>query len=225
MIRVSIWMTSLIITMAISGCGSKGGAQATPSLTSETQIVGTCLVHSYKGNAASYVTHQKHIFSPETSNLKIISEEPQGRRVWNLNKNDFQISTNAKEVETDLYDKNMMQAIFFSMVSSAELLSGEQLTSGEPVKVEGQWDIPYQVDNKKTQVELFQDNASKRYDLAFIGEDKIFLQARNYNYWYEKNLKRQIPRTIDIFDISNGMASKTLIMRVEYLSIEAIVRK
>lgn len=226
MVRVSIWIASVMLSIA-SGCSMSGNnAPATSSFCSETQITGTCLVRSYKDNAAVYVTQQQHFFCPASLNLEIISNEPQGKRVWHLNKSIFYVSDNGSQLDkAGLYSKNMMEAILFGMASSTELLSGLQMTSGEPVKVEGQWYIPYQFSNQNTKIELFRNNSNRRYDLATIRDGQAYLQVHSYNYWYEKNIKRQIPRTIDIFDISKGVASKILVMQVDYLSIEATVRK
>jgi hypothetical protein len=159
-------------------------------------------------------------------NLQIISNEPQGKRVWHLDKGDFHVSDSGTIQDKEcLYNKNLMEAILFGMASSAELLPNTQLTSGESVKVEGKWYILHQVSNKNTQIELLQNKFNKRYELVTIKDDQTCLQVHSYNYWYEKKLKKQIPRTIDVFDISKGMASKILIMQVEYLSIEAVVGK
>jgi|FrelakmetLWP11LW_1041352.scaffolds.fasta_scaffold02055_2 hypothetical protein len=221
MIRVSIWIAFATFVMVINGCSmSKNNAQAV--FCSETQVTGTCLVRSYKDSAAVYVTQQQHFFCPTSLGLKIISNEPQGKRVWSLNKSDFHVSGSGTQLDkTHLYTKNIMEAILFGMASSVELLPDMNKTSGEPIKVEGQWYIPYQISNKNAQIQLLQNKFNKRYELVLIKENDTCLLVHSYDYWYEKNIKKQIPRTIDIFDISRGIASKTLVKQVNYLLLVA----
>lgn len=221
MVRLVIGLIGTLFLLSANGCSTATNTAETPAQVSGVQIKGKCLVRNYGEGESLYVTKNEHLFYPKSLYFEIISNEPQGKKTWTLSYNHFSASGNSKMDKTELYTKELMQAVFFSMSAATERLSGLNLTAGEPIKVEGKWYIPYRYMMGSTSIELLQNHSTQRYELVIIKSDNTQLQVYSYNLWYDPFLDRQIPRTIDIFDISQGLASKQLRMQVQYTFIAA----
>lgn len=225
MIRNLIGLSGVLLCICATGCNATKKTDQSKLLSwSGAQIVGKCLVRSYQEDGAVYVTENQHLYYPDSLRFEVISDEPQGRKTWLLSHGSFTSSVKANTDKKGLYSKEIMQALLFSMSSSTEMLSGVKLSSPEQVKVEGKWYDLYKYVINNTTIELFQNKFTKRYELVTVKNSDIYLQAYSYNLWYDKNLGRQVPRTIDVFDISNGFASKKLIIQVQYVHVESLGR-
>lgn len=225
MVHNLIGLIGVICIIGATGCNTTPKtAQKKLISCSGVQVVGNCLVRSYQDDGTVYVTENRHSYCPDSLRLEILSDEPQGRKSWLLDQGNFSSSIKPNQDKKGLFNKEIMQALLFGMSSSTETLSGEKMTAPDPVKVEGKWYDLSKYTINGTTIELFQNKFNKRYELVTVKNNDIYLQAYSYNLWYDKNLGRPIPRTVDIFDISRGFASKKLIMQVQYQYVETLGR-
>jgi hypothetical protein len=210
-----------------------GSLACTPSKTTQgsstsgccgTQIKGVCLVHYSDPAGSTYITRQTQTFCPCSLSLEIQAQEPQGRWIWRLRDGEFSTtSPNKNSTQNSLFDKNLSLAVFYSMASATELLPSNVIPSG-PVKLEGQWYTPFVRHVADTTVTLLQSRDSAKFDLVKIQDNKTTLLAQSYNFQFNKALEKNIPRTIDVFDITDGFSAKKLIVQMQYIQIEPLIR-
>jgi hypothetical protein len=70
---------------------------------------------------------------------------------------------------------------------------------------------------------LFQSLATNRVELVRMDDFQHGLAwlLRSYNHRYNNELKKRVPRTIDVFDIHDGLAAKSLMIRFDYKEVLA----
>jgi hypothetical protein len=99
------------------------------------------------------------------------------------------------------------------------------MTSGETVKIEGRWYQPFTpawpVDAELKMLQPLDSSRVELIELTDADTDVSWL-VRCYNYRYSRELANRIPRTIDVYDTQNGVASKKLMIRFDYKDIRKI---
>jgi hypothetical protein len=186
------------------------------------QINGVCLAYYPNHAGSTYITRQMHEFCPCSRSLQIQAQEPGGQWLWQLRDDAFStVSPNKSSSQNNLYDRPLSLAVFYSMTSATESLSFAVNLSEEPIKLEGQWYIPFVHRTVSgATVTLFQSRDTKKFDLVKIQDNKTTLLARSYNFHFNKTLKKNIPRTIDVFNMTDGLSAKKMVLQLQYVQIE-----
>lgn len=230
----SIMVQILVVTwvsVLLTGCGQVSNDQSRiePVKTDMAGTIGAdCVVNFYRTDKSPYITEQQHRFAPEAGYLNIVSREPYGVFNYTLKKDQFSSTKRAKkglsDLDVDFCDKRLATAIFYSFSAGTNLLDKSLFATSEIVKIEGQWYQPYQPEwpLDELRVTLLQGIGSDRVELVQITDSETggTWMARSYNMRYSKQLERLAPRKIDVFDISAGVASKKLIVQIDYKSIQ-----
>jgi hypothetical protein len=186
------------------------------------QIIGICLAYYPDLAGSTYITRQTHEFCPCGRSLQIQAQEPQGQWLWRLCDDVFStVSPDKSSPQNNLYDRSLSLAVFYSMASATELLPLAANPSAEPVKLEGQWYIPFvhHTANGAT-VTLLKSKDTGKFDLVKIQDNKMVLLARSYNFQYNQMLQKNIPRTIDVFNMADGLSAKKMVLQLQYVQIE-----
>lgn len=193
-------------------------------------IEADCIVQYFKSNGSAYITQQQHRYNPEAGFFEASSKEPTGKVQCSLVQDVFKSSGQKKALLSDLpgsfWDKNLATVLFYSFCAGGGLLDTASMTSGENVKIEGQWYQPFTpawpVD---ADVKILQSVDSSRVELVELtdAQNDVSWLVRCYNYRYSSELRKRIPRTIDIYDTQNGIASKILMIRFDYKDIRKII--
>lgn len=209
-----------------AGCG--GVQTAVPSAPASKEAIQTdCIASYFKVNASPYITQQQHRFSPSTGRLHVTADEPTGRYECVLQQGQFTVVSGSTGVTADLpesfFNKALATLVFYSMCAGGSLLDTSEMTAGEPIKVLGQWYIPLTPAWPKNQltVTLFQNQDCSRIEWVKVSDSANGLEwmALNYNLRYNAELARKLPRTIEVYDVRDGIASKKSIVRFEYKDI------
>lgn len=232
---------ALSLSFLLSGCGEVSH-QTTPEITPENTITTDCIASYYRQGQAPYITQQQHQFAPTSGSLKITANEPDDRFQFALNKDTFSQSKPLTDflsaLPAEFVNQPLAAGVFYSFVAGSGLLPTESLTTGELFKLEGQWYEPLQTawPKRNFQVILLKNMATNRIDSVGINQFKNGLTPdamqlkpsetieqrwliRSYNLRYNKALNTLVPRTIDIFDMTEGIASKKRIIQFEYKSV------
>jgi hypothetical protein len=188
------------------------------------------IVRYYKIDSSAYITQQQHTFIPSAGRLEVNSVEPTGQYQYKLEQNQFTSPQKASKELSDLpasfFNQALATAVFYSLCAGGSLLDAGTMPSGEPVKIQGQWYIPLTPLWPKGQltVTLLRNQNSSAIEWVKIADSSTGLEwmARNYNLRYNSDLKTRIPRTVDVFDVREGIASKSLIVKFEYKDIRFI---
>ena len=233
---------ALILSFMLTGCGDVS-SRPTTTAKSDASITADCVVSYFRQGQAPYMTNQQHRLNPATGYLKIIADEPDCRYAFTLKKGQFYSSDKLTEFLSGLPAKFVNQplatAVFYSFVAGADLLGTESLVVGEKIKLEGQWYEPLQAPwpQKDIQVILLRNTSTNRIDSVGITQYKEGLSledvqanvsdaieqrwlTRSYNLRYNSDLNTLTPRTIDIFDVNDGIASKKRIIMFEYKTVQ-----
>ncbi len=242
LIRILSITPVLILSFILSGCGDVS-SRPTTAVKSDASITADCVVSYFRQGQAPYMTEQEHRFNPASGYLKIIANEPDSRYAFTLKKDKFSQSGKLTEflsgLPAEFVSQPLATAVFYSFAAGAELLSTESLVAGEMIKLEGQWYEPMQAawPKQDIQVILLKNTATNRIDSVGITQYKDGLSfeevqtnvsdaieqrwlARSYNLRYNSDLNTLAPRTIDIFDINDGIASKKRIIMFEYKTVQ-----
>ncbi|MEN6306652.1 MAG: hypothetical protein ABFD91_02750 [Anaerohalosphaeraceae bacterium] len=207
----------LIVSITMYGCQSTEKQSPTPETsTSDSNLKMTCHVNFYQDKSV-YITEQEHVFNPSSISLQIRSKEPSGRYIWLLQGEHYSVENlTSNKINEDLFNKAYLQAIYYSMISSAELLTGERWTEEEMVKIEGKWYMPYLLQGHDSKIRLMKNKSNNQFDQIIFQKDDLIYQVISYNLRFDKDLNKNLPRTIDIFDATNGLSSKKLLLQVQY---------
>ena len=185
------------------------------------QIKGVCMASYYDRKGSLYITQQTHWFCPCQRSLQIRANEPEGEFSWRLHNDTFSVAGPHKNSIPNIpFDKMLSLAVLYSMASSTELLSQPVSLLAEPIKLEGQWYIPITRHIADTTITILKSRDTGRVDLVKIQDNKTALLAQSYNFRFDKTLQKNIPQTIDVFDITNGLSFKKLVLQLQYIQIE-----
>ena len=227
--------TVLVVLGVVSGLFLTGCARQIQKDSQEetapamASIQTDCIVHYFKTNASAYITRQQHDYNPETGFFRATSAEPTGKMQCTLNQSNFTSTGQKKAALSDLPDsfwnKNLATVLFYSFCAGGNLLEISNMQAGENVKIEGQWYRPFKPAwPTDADVTLLQSLATERIELVTLEDarDESKWLVECYNYRYSKDLGQRVPRTIDVYDIRSGIASKALMIRFDYKSIQKL---
>ena len=212
----------LVCVILLTGCGQTQQTSQVNEHGIQATIQTDCIVHYYKSNAANYITRQRHGYNPAEGFFHSVSAEPTGIVECTLLKDYYSYSGQEMDSLSDLphqfWNRDLATSVFYSFCGSGGLIDLSSMTPGDNVKVEGQWYRPF-IPSWPNQfnIILYQSLDTNRVELVQM-EDSQQGRAwllRSYNYRYSKELEKTLPRTIDAFDIQDGIASKLLMIRFE----------
>jgi len=211
----------------IGGCGRVLQQPTSETHTPKASIAADCIVNYFQKDGAPYITQQQHRFGPETRYLQIIAAEPSGTYHFTLTNDNYSSSKKLTSFLSGLpasfVNEPLANAVFYSFTAGAGLLNTTQFETQETTKIEGQWYEPIQAteNSSKIQVTVLRNRETNQVDLVKLqqSKDETLWLVKSYNYRYSKELDRLVPMKIDIFDIRNGLASKQLIIQIDYKSI------
>lgn len=226
-------VTKLILSSAMCVfflCGCVQVQQSTQTAAAQTVLAADCVARYYKADESAYLTYQQHRFVPSHGQLHVISNEPTGPLEYSLQQDVF---TGMKKKDATLpdlpqsfFNQALATTVFYAMCAHGALLDVRQMTSEEPVKILGQWYRPFVPSwpRDRFSVTLLQNQDTQRIDLVKISEDTgTEWLSESSNFRYNKDLKTSLPQAVDVFDISEGIASKRLIAQFEYKNFQASI--
>jgi hypothetical protein len=216
----------VVMGLVFTGCTQSQSAEQTEPAAFNSTITADCIVHFYKTNASTYITRQQHGFNPAAVLFESVSDEPTGPVKCSLLKDEFTSSGQKSQGLSDLprsfWNKHLAAAVFYSFCAGGGLLETGTMFPGDTIKVEGQWYRPLSPQwPSRIGLTLYQSLDTERIEMVGV-DDQQAGQAWlviNYNLRYSKELSVQLPRSIDVFDIRNGTASKELMIRYEYKDV------
>ena len=227
---VLLFVSTAVLTLIFTGCDSQSRHQQVEPVSARAAIGADCVAHYFKSNASAYITSQQHGFNPQTGFFQAASTEPVGTVECTLTQDVFSSSGPKGELLSDVpvsfWDKNLATVLFYGFCAGGDLLDAGALTPGENIKVQGQWYKSFKpgwpVD---VEVMALQSLDSSRVELVELidAQNGLWWLVQCYNYRFSKELKTQVPRTIDVYDVRNGIASKELMVRFDYKAIRKIV--
>jgi len=225
LIKKSLLFCSLSLFAA--GCAQIGNHFGTIGLTcGANQVRAYCVMRYFNDSGSFYMTEQTHRFCPDSLSLEITGNEPQGTLVCKMNGQNFQWSgakSSDKNPEITLCRADILAAVFYSFTAGGGLLKTADHNI-EPVKFEGRWYVPIPLKNTGSVLKI---TAMRNLDSGIVDAVKIenasartALLARSSQPWFVERLNKSLPKKIDIFDISSGVASKTLLLQVGYIDFK-----
>lgn len=225
--RMSLWMTGyLVLSVLLTSC-SQQNYESQIALMAGTGLIQTdCIVKYYKSNGSAYITRQQHGYNPSEFIFQSVSNEPIGAIECVLRREQFSYSGPQDESLSDLpeefWNKYLAASVFYSFCAGGDLVDISSMIAGDNTKIEGQWYRPYTPSwPSDIQITLYQSLDTGRIELVkmIYAQHELVWMLESYNYRYSKELEKTLPRRIDVFDISGGIASKSLMVRFDYMDI------
>lgn len=216
------------ILVFIGGCAQVSQKQQPAQATSvqTASVIADCVVNYFQKDNAPYITQQQHRFDPEAGYLQIVAKEPTGRYKFTLKEASFaspeKLTPFLSALPASFVNQALTTALFYSFTTGAGLLDTTGFETGEPTKIEGQWYEPTQTANNTEIVAIvLRNKGTNQTDLVKIQDTEHEIQwlIKSYNLRYSKELNTLAPMKIDIFDIRSGLASKQLIIQIDYKAI------
>jgi len=227
---VLLIVIAVALNVTLTGCHRQTQQEGPDEVISTQALIETdCIVHYYKSNGSAYITRQRHGFNPEAGFFEAFSTEPTGKVQCSLIREIYQSSDEERKPLSDLpnsfWNRNLAIALFYSFCAGGELLDTASMTAGDPVKIEGQWYKPFKTawpaDVDVTVLQSLDLARVERVELTDPKDDVAWMMSC-YNRRYSGELEKSVPRTIDIYNIENGVASKELMIRFDYEDIRKI---
>lgn len=223
-----VWGVWVVLAGFLSvGCRPIQQNSPGESVAVEPSITADCIVQYFKANASAYITHQEHRFNPSEKFFQAVSTEPIGIVQCSLHGDVFASSGLKSKPLSDLpssfWTRNLAAAVFYSFCGTGELIETESMASGDNIKIEGRWFRPLTPEwSAGPKLKLLYALDSKQVELILLEDtqDGLTWLVRGYNFRYDKELSTRLPRTIDVYDIRNGIASKELMIRFDYQDIQ-----
>jgi len=228
------WVSLLIASTVVAGLLFAGCSQSRQETQDEpvsvrAAIATDCIVHYYKTNGSPYITWQRHGYNPSAGFFQAISTEPVGVAQCSLLKDDYDSSAPKQASLSDLpgsfWSKNLAVSVFYGFCAGGGLLETESMVSAENIKIESQWYKPLKPEwPSGVELTLLQSLETKRVELVLLEDTQegLVWLVKSYNLRYSKELSGRFPRTIDVFDIRNGIGSKELMLRFDYKDIQKV---
>ncbi|MCI0499019.1 MAG: hypothetical protein L0Y36_04990 [Planctomycetales bacterium] len=209
------------------GCAQPSQSQQDAAAPVEPVLMADCIAQYHKANGSAYMTRQQHSFNPGEGYFQMTAQEPTGKQQYTLVREQFTESSPKTAVLSDMPESfctpMLAAALYYSFCAGGGLLDTASLVSEENVKLEGQWYQPLKTTwpNGSITITLLRSLDSNRTELIHIEDSAkgLVWLLKNYNPRYSKELEKNIPRKIDVFDIRDGVASKELMIQFEYIDI------
>ena len=228
-----VFLFTLVCGLLLPGCTllkkiSSGESAAKPSEKGQQTFSENCIhahavVTYYLNSGRTYLTEQQHTFCPESKSLQIRAHEPQGTFTWNWTEQHYSTTTPSGLADDAYWDPPQILAVYAGFLYGGEFLSANALPEQAPLKLEGQRYIPLvlAIPSEDMNVLLYRNQNTQKIDVVQVQDrtkNQVWLgKFYNWSYYSPKGLL--IPRTIDIFDISEGISSKKLMIRVDYKQV------
>lgn len=213
------------IGLLAAGCTSRQQSSQPQQVITGKVISATARTTYYRENDATYVTSQSHTFAPNSQSMQITANEPFGVLTWSLSQGAYSESgTVPKQFASKVSFGNsaMTKCIHYAFLSGSGQLNMAGFLQQDPQKVQGQWYLPYQYkDSSGDIIWIYKSINTGVFQLVHIQSENRTYQARNYNPWFIAGLNHNIPKSIEIIDISKGIAEPTRLINIEY-QIESI---
>ncbi|MHC5191015.1 MAG: hypothetical protein ACYSOP_02355 [Planctomycetota bacterium] len=223
-----VWGVWVVLAGFLSvGCRQIQQNSPGESVAVEPSITADCIVQYFKANASAYITHQEHRFNPSEKFFQAVSTEPIGIVQCSLHGDVFTSSGLKSKPLSDLpssfWTRNLAAAVFYGFCGAGGLIETEAMASGDTIKIEGRWFRPLTPEwSGGPKLKLLYALDSKQVELVFLedAQNGLTWLVRGYNLRFDKELSTRLPRTIDVYDIRDGIASKELMIRFDYQDIQ-----
>lgn len=221
---------TLLFSMVWSGCTTprSGSDNSVIKPVKPKQTIDQCItVHAvvtyYLPGKRTYLTDQRHIFCPNLKSLQIRSAEPAGTFVWSWTEGHYSRTGPKDRTGEAWWDRPQVLAVYAGFLYGGGFLAANNLPAEEMITLEGQRYEPmvFAIPDKSIQIHLYRNQDSKLIDRVIIHDtakqQKWMAVCYNWSYYTPKNLL--IPRKLDIYDITDGIFSKNLLLQVDYKKV------
>lgn len=219
--------------IALAACALVVGCQRSQIPTEKTvsikpAIIADCIAQYFRTDGTGYITQQTHYFNPDKRYFSMICTEPSGKVVYTLENTEYSVSEVKNKILSGLPKSFctpiLAVGIYYGFCAGGDLLDISQIPALESVKLEGRWyqTVPIRLDELDgLQVMLYKALDTDRIELLQIndGQDGKWL-LRSYNLRYSIEFEKKLPRSIDVFDVQKGLASKKLAAQFQYINIQ-----
>jgi len=218
----------LLLAIWTCGCSVPADRPNTPSpeqtsLKCPDPIIAQAVTLFYLPSGKIYYTKQEHRFCPSQKTLVISATEPEGKILWKWADGNFIRQTSVQQRFTAEWQADSFYALFAGFLYGGGFLSTDTLAASEPVNLEGQAYIPIKLPIKTANFDAFLYKNRKTGLIDRVGvyskTDKKAQMAILYNWSLLGQNNRIVPRKIDIFDITDGIVSKKLMIQIDYKHI------
>jgi hypothetical protein len=214
------------------GCSQPERHKQDSDLVIKPTLTADCMAQYYRANGSAYMTRQQHGFNPIAGYFQMTAQEPTGNTQYTLLKEKYteskQKTVALSDIPVSFCTQSLAAGIYYSFCAGGELLDTASL-SGENVKLEGKWYQPLTAawPSGAITITLLRSLDTNRVELVRVDDSAkgTTWLLRNYNIRYSKELEKNLPRKIDVFDIRNGIASKQLMIQFEYSDIQITQNK
>lgn len=217
------------LCLALTGCSRalRPGTSSAPEKSSffcPDPLKANAVAVFYEASGNPYYTKQEHCFCPSLKKLEISADEPQGQVQWRWDKNSFARVPSVKNRSASEWQADSLYTLWAGFLYGSGLLSTTLPTTDQTASLDGIVYTPFSLTDGPSDLQavLYQNRKTGLFDRVrvFNPKEKKELTAILYNWSLFGRDKRIVPRKIDIFDTTNGLSSKKLIIQVDYKEIQ-----
>ncbi len=159
------------MAMILTGCQSGSGPGDPSATIHRTGFTAEAVTTYYDTQGVRYLTRQFFEIDPESKSMTISSEEPEGPMRWSI-RGDLYSGPSVGSAKA-WYDRHTAKAILTAFLAGSGLLNESTLTTGDPVKIDGQWYHPLSMpEGNGTRVTVFRQQNRSVIDRVEVADSK-----------------------------------------------------
>jgi hypothetical protein len=217
---------AVIAAAGLAGCGASAERSVEETTVRRDDCIETRCVAAYHKGGAPYWTDQRHRFCPSSVLFEAWGTEPEGAWRGSFNKGQFSKTgldgAFEKSLPAGLMNAALAELVYYSFTAGAGFTPAE-VTATESVRIEGQRYEAFEKgqSGKGRTLTLYKNADTGLIEVVRISESRggEWL-ARAYNPRYNDRFKRNICRTIDVFDVRQGISAKQLLIQFDYIDVK-----
>lgn len=223
--RYAIPAAIMVTAAMIAGCGHVADPGTDSVEVLRQDCIETRSVVAYHRDTAPYWTDQRQRFCPSGGQLEVWGTEPEGAYHCTYSKGQFSKTgldgSGMNALPAGLMNGPLAELVYYGFTAGAGFEPGG-MKSAEPVRIEGQRYEAFEIRGGSGRtVTVYKNAVSEQLELVRVTDVKgLDWLARSFNPRYNERFQRMIPRRIDVFDVRDGIAAKTLLIEFEFIDVQ-----
>jgi len=214
----------VVLTAFLSGCQTTVKNDDAEPVVAKGDCIQTRTVTAYYSQNAPYWTDQRLVFCPAAVRLDAEGTEPEGGWQARYSRGQFSASgltaPRIRALPAGLMDATLAELVYYSFTAGGGFVPAAMGDAQEQRLMGKRYAVYVVAKTGKRTVSLYKNLATEQYELVRIADNDRDWMAVSYNPRYSERFRRTLPRKIDVFDVSGGVAAKQLVVQYEFVEVQ-----
>jgi hypothetical protein len=187
----------------------------------DTEIIACeCTYTVYKADGTKYITTQRHAVYPWSDTIRVYANEPSGKYIWSLFREDFKMIEGPdvpdEQLPAEIGNRQIVEAIWSMLAVPARIasLTQDSAKPGQSMLIDGLWYDTIVLTSERT---YYLDKSSGIITLCLIpGANGKYYLARGYDFRPVTDTLIWLPGKIEIFESDAQARLLKRVVEVDY---------